>query len=111
VLQLEPRTHFAGFWCAKEALRKSDSSFKAISPNQTAVAHDAEGRPYLRIESNGTIQRLPHSVSISHTSETATAVVVAKPQAAKPAVHDASSQTPPANGSRKSRGLAKLFGI
>jgi phosphopantetheine--protein transferase-like protein len=113
VLQLEPRTHFAGFWCAKEALRKSDPAFKGISPDRTAVAHDAESRPYLTLDSNGVIQRLPHAVSISHTSETATAVVVATPssQPAKPQANRISDPTPSPNGSRKSRGLAKLFGI
>ena len=32
VLQAEPRTHFAGFWCAKEALRKCDPGFAGVDP-------------------------------------------------------------------------------
>jgi len=76
VLQAEPRTHFAGFWCAKEALRKCDPSFAGVDPPLTAVAHDQDGRPYLTLYSGAGSERLPHAVSISHTAEVATAVVV-----------------------------------
>jgi phosphopantetheinyl transferase (holo-ACP synthase) len=72
VVQPEPRIHLAGFWCAKEALRKCDASFASVALDATAVAHDGTGRPYLQW--NGV--RLPHALSLSHTSEIATAVVV-----------------------------------
>jgi phosphopantetheinyl transferase (holo-ACP synthase) len=72
VVQPEPRLHLAGFWCAKEALRKCDPSFANVALDATVVVHDDSGRPYL--EWNGA--RLPHAVSLSHTSEIATAVVV-----------------------------------
>jgi phosphopantetheine--protein transferase-like protein len=113
VLQAEPRTHFAGFWCAKEALRKCDGSFASVIPEKTAVAHDVDGRPYLTFDSGAGPERLVHAVSISHTTEVATAVVVMG-YAAPAVVVDAiapmiQEQTAPA--ARKSRGLAKLFGI
>ena len=113
VLEAEPRTHFAGFWCAKEALRKCDPSFADVSPAQTAVAHDANGRPCLTLETGAGPERLPHAVSISHTLEIATAVVVSG-TAAPSAVIEALepmivAATAPA--AKKSRGLARLFGL
>jgi len=113
VLEAEPRTHFAGFWCAKEALRKCDPSFAAVSPAQTTVAHEANGRPYLMLETEAGSERLPHAVSISHTLEIATAVVVsgsAAPAAVVEAIEPMIvAATAPA--AKKSRGLAKLFGL
>ncbi len=113
VLEAEPRTHFAGFWCAKEALRKCDPSFAHVNPAQTAVAHEANGRPYLTLESEAGPEHLPHAVSISHTLEMATAVVVsgtAAPSAVIEAIEPMIvAATAPA--AKKSRGLAKLFGI
>ncbi len=82
VVLAEPRVHLAGFWCAKEALRKCDSAFSRMELNQIAVAHDAGGRPYLTRMGPDGAQRLPHAVSISHTTEVATAVVVASASAA-----------------------------
>lgn len=77
VLRPEPRLHFAGFWCAKEALRKCDGSFLGVDPTATAVGHDASGSPYLVWKSSGAEQRLPHSLSISHAGGIAMAVVMA----------------------------------
>ena len=115
VLHPEPRTHFAGFWCAKEALRKCDPSFAGVAPERTAVAHDANGRPYLTLETEAGPERLAHAVSISHTAEVATAVVVLAPAVAVAKAAPALPQIAPAvaaeAGSKKPRGLAKLFGI
>jgi phosphopantetheine--protein transferase-like protein len=109
VLQAEPRTHFAGFWCAKEALRKCDAAFASVALNQIAVAHELDGRPYLMMQ----FERLGHAVSISHTAEVATAVVVsgsAAPEVVVEAIAPlmAEAIVPEA---RKSRGLARLFKI
>ena len=115
VLHMEPRTHFAGFWCAKEALRKCDPSFAGISMGRTAVSHDADGRPYLTLETESGWERLAHAVSISHTTEVATAVVVLSP--AVPPVMAAApppkmeTAVAPAPEAKRSRGLAKLFGV
>jgi len=113
VLQAEPRTHFAGFWCAKEALRKCDSAFAGVSPEKTAVAHDADGQPYLMFDSGAGPERLAHAVSISHTSEVATAVVVAGVAAPAVVVETIAPLIVEATKpeAKKSRGLAKLFGI
>jgi phosphopantetheinyl transferase (holo-ACP synthase) len=107
--------HFTGFWCAKEALRKCDPSFTGVAPELTAVAHDPDGRPYLTLETAAGPERLPHAVSISHTADVATAVVVLSPAVAVVAAFAAPAQIAPAVApeaqAKKPRGLAKLFGI
>ena len=80
VLQPEPRRHFAGFWCAKEALRKCDPGFAGVPLPATVVAHDATGSPHLILTSGGQEIRLAHAVSISHTGNLAMAVVAASPR-------------------------------
>lgn len=77
VVQPEPRMHLAGFWCAKEALRKCDPSFLTAGYETTVVMHESGGRPYLVWQRSTGDVRLPHSLSVSHTGELATAVVVA----------------------------------
>lgn len=79
VVQSEPRTHLAGFWCAKEALRKCDTSFADVGFASTIVEHDSTGKPYLVCQDPSGSARLPHAVSLSHTSEVATAVVIQLP--------------------------------
>ena len=113
VLQAEPRTHFAGFWCAKEALRKFDSAFAGVSPEKTAVAHDANGQPYLTLDSGSGPERLAHAVSISHTADVAIAVVVTGVAAPAVVVETIAPMIVPATApeAKKSRGLAKWFGI
>jgi holo-[acyl-carrier protein] synthase len=116
VVQPEPRIHFAGFWCAKEALRKCDSAFTEVSPADTAIAHDAEGRPYLTQPGPHGPERLPHAISISHTTGVATAVVVTGYAAPEVVVETITPQLEAAVEAatpekKKSRGLAKLFGI
>jgi len=73
----EPRVHFAGFWCAKEALRKCDERFFGVIPTATAVEHDKSGRPYFVCRGSEGDQALPHSLSISHAGGIAMAVVMA----------------------------------
>ena len=79
VIQANPRTHLAGFWCAKEALRKCDPSFLATAFVDTVVEHEADGRPFLVLTGSSGRTRLPHTVSLSHTDEVATAVVMITP--------------------------------
>lgn len=76
VLQAEPRTHFAGFWCAKEALRKCDAAFVHIDLAKIIVAHEENGRPYFLCNNSGENTRLHHALSISHTGPIAMAVVM-----------------------------------
>ena len=84
VVTAEPRTHLAGYWCAKEALRKCDPSFIGTRPDATAVAHDESGRPYLVSVTAAGRTRLPHSLSISHSGQVASAVVVIGPPSPSP---------------------------
>jgi len=77
VVKPEPRMHLAGCWCAKEALRKCDPSFMNVDFAATVVAHEQDGRPYLQRQTPSGPVRLPHALSLSHTAEMATAVVVA----------------------------------
>jgi phosphopantetheine--protein transferase-like protein len=113
VQQPEPRVHLAGFWCAKEALRKCDPLFAKVEFCRIAVAHDASGQPYLTLDSSSGTERLLHAVSISHTADVAAAVVVLGGAASAEVVEMIApvlaEEIAPAK--RKSRGLAKLFGI
>jgi phosphopantetheinyl transferase (holo-ACP synthase) len=77
IAQPEPRVHFAGFWCAKEALRKCDERFFGVNPTATAVEHAESGSPYFVWRSSEGDQPLPHSLSISHAAGIAMAVVMA----------------------------------
>jgi len=72
LLQPNPRESFASAWCAKEALRKADSRWLDVSWKLTEVTHTSEGAPALMSEEN----RIPCSVSLSHTRDHALAVVV-----------------------------------
>lgn len=109
VLQAEPRAHFAGFWCAKEALRKCDPAFIALNMAQTAVAHDLAGRPYLTTETESGIERLGHALSISHTTEVATAVVVLAHHSDTSYVATIDSVPAAASKAKKPWRWAKLF--
>jgi holo-[acyl-carrier protein] synthase len=74
--QLEPATHFAARWCAKEALKKCDRSFLAVDPKEIEVVLDEAGAPRLEYLGGGQPRRLAHAVSLSHTGHAAVAVVV-----------------------------------
>lgn len=76
VMKPEPRIHFAGFWCAKEALRKCDPWFAGVEPLATVVTHEAGGRPFLVWNGPAGETRLRHALSISHSGAIAMAIVV-----------------------------------
>jgi phosphopantetheinyl transferase (holo-ACP synthase) len=128
LLGTDPPTHFAGFWCAKEALRKCDRTFAELSPVLTAVAHESDGRPYLTLDTEAGIVRLPHALSISHAAGSATAIVVwippsapaptkldatenSAPEIAEPAPASSAPLSPPESTPtpKKAGGLARLF--
>jgi phosphopantetheine--protein transferase-like protein len=76
LMQEHPRVHFAGRWCAKEALKKCDGRFAAVSMAKIEVERSESGALSLSHVIDGTAHRLPHAVSISHTSLLATAIVI-----------------------------------
>lgn len=81
LLQPNPRESFASAWCAKEALRKADSRWLDVSWKLTEVVHSSEGAPALMSEED----RIPCSVSLSHTRDHAlAAVVIERAQPAQP---------------------------
>jgi phosphopantetheinyl transferase (holo-ACP synthase) len=75
LLQERPAMHFAGRWCAKEALKKCDNSLLHEPMGNLELAHDASGEVFFRHRAGGAVRRLPFAVSISHTPTTAVAVV------------------------------------
>ena len=76
LLQENPRMHFAARWCAKEALKKCDAGYLHSEMSAIELVTSDGGAPYLALLRDGVVTRLPVGVSISHTSDTAVAVVV-----------------------------------
>jgi phosphopantetheine--protein transferase-like protein len=76
LMQENPPLHFAGRWCAKEALKKCDPElFAEEMKNIEFVSGESRG-PYLCRYVGEEARRLPHAVSIAHTPQAAIAVVV-----------------------------------
>jgi holo-[acyl-carrier protein] synthase len=75
-VQETPALHFAARWCAKEALKKCDSVFLPTAMKDIEVVADGTGSPFLMHHAGGGTRRLPHAVSLSHTTHAAVAVVV-----------------------------------
>lgn len=71
-----PAMHFAARWCAKEALKKCDQSFLAEEMNRIELVSNNSGAAYVVHHVDRMAMRLPHTVSLSHTSDVAVAVVV-----------------------------------
>ena len=74
--QPEPRIHFAGRWCAKEALKKCDKLLRVERLSDIEVVRAESGEVFFLHRSGGKSRRLPHSLSIAHTDSTAAAFVV-----------------------------------
>jgi len=74
--QQSPAPHFAARWCAKEALKKCESSLLDEEMKNIEVVTRADGSPSLRHHANGHSTLLPHSLSLSHTDRNAVAMVV-----------------------------------
>jgi len=73
--QAKPRLHFAARWCAKEALKKCDPAFRDTRPSELELARQDSGAVFFRVRG----KTLPHAVSVSHTEDTAAAVVMLAP--------------------------------
>lgn len=73
----DPSPHYAARWCAKEALLKALSSFAAIDVRRIEVRNHTDGRPYLVLNDHKlSVRAFDISLSLSHTRETAVAVVI-----------------------------------
>ena len=79
LLQDQPLVHFAGRWCAKEALKKCDPAYLQADLRTLEVRLSAGGAPYLCAVADGQSTPLPFAVSLSHTTQAAVAVVVQVP--------------------------------
>lgn len=79
VAQPEPVVHFAARWCVKEALKKCDNSFMDVGMAQIEVVAEPSGSLRLQVSNGTSLVDIPHSVSVSHTSLMAAAVVVTVP--------------------------------
>jgi phosphopantetheine--protein transferase-like protein len=75
IRQQNPRMHFAARWCAKEALAKCDARFVHIDPTTIQIVLMTDGRPSFERVHAGSVERLPHAVSLTHTPVMAAAVV------------------------------------
>ena len=73
--QEQPRMHFAARWCAKEALAKCDERFMSVDPSTVQVSVAEAGRPVFERVHEQRVERLPHALSLTHTSLLAAAVV------------------------------------
>lgn len=85
--QQVPAEYFAARWCAKEAIKKCESAFLNEQMRNIEVVSRTDAAPMLRHHANGSVIDLPHALSLSHTGDSAVAVVVRV------------TQTPPASAS------------
>ena len=75
----EPYSHLAGMWCVKEAFIKA-IKIKEIPLKKIEILHNKDGSPYIEITKNLEQYFIDKNcsyidISISHTDETAVAVV------------------------------------
>jgi holo-[acyl-carrier protein] synthase len=94
LMQPDPRTHFAARWCAKEALKKCDPTYLHEAMANFEVAFTEDGAPFLRHYANGVATALPFAVSVSHTPQTAVAMVMRVIQAREPRVGSSEDPAP-----------------
>lgn len=78
LLQSNPRIHFAGRWCAKEALKKCDPSFLAEDMGNIEVISDNSAPTLFHLNAAGR-RSIPYALSITHTADAAVAVVIRAP--------------------------------
>jgi len=68
ILKPVPIESFAGLFCLKEAICKTNEAFRKISFNQIEITHTPEGKPIYP----------GYGLSVSHTKEVATGVAIIK---------------------------------
>jgi phosphopantetheine--protein transferase-like protein len=94
LLQESPAVHFAGRWCVKEALKKCDPELLAEEMKNIELVPDTAHGPALCRYVGGEARRLPHAVSMSHTSYAAVAIVVKLNESTAPRAAADFAETP-----------------
>jgi phosphopantetheine--protein transferase-like protein len=108
LLQSDPRVHFAGRWCAKEALKKCDAAFLGEEMNNLEIISDNNAPTLFHIASNGR-HSIPYALSISHTTDAAVAVVIRATISQSPDRVAPAASTTPAAPPPKSQPLGLLL--
>ncbi len=73
----DPAPHYAVRWCAKEALLKAISPFYKLDLRVIEIDNDKDGRPFFVVNDPAMAGlNLTIRVSLAHSRETATAVVM-----------------------------------
>jgi len=76
ISQPNPRMHFAGRWCAKEAFKKCLPAHLSLEMNQIEVAHTAAGMPFIQVLEVKGPTKPKVALSLTHNEEWAVAIVV-----------------------------------
>ncbi|MBE9167091.1 4'-phosphopantetheinyl transferase superfamily protein [Pleurocapsales cyanobacterium LEGE 06147] len=76
LLQNEPKLHFCGIFCAKEALKKAAPELINLRMDEIKVTHQ-QGRPSIIISDRAINSTFNFQVSISHSSNYAVATILA----------------------------------
>ena len=76
--QADPAVHYAGRWCAKEAVVKAVFPFHRLTTREVHIVEAADGSPRAVVQPNA-VERdgLAVRISITHTPTTACAFAVA----------------------------------
>lgn len=80
VSQPQPRMHFAARWCAKEAFKKCHPGHMPSEMSSIEVVLSEAGQPAIRLLTEAGPAVSSAALSMAHTSEWASAVVVAGPE-------------------------------
>jgi phosphopantetheine--protein transferase-like protein len=76
LLHSQPRMHFAGVWCAKEALKKGSPDLLHTDWREIEVRLGSDERPIAYVKDGNEWHQLTASISITHTGNVAGAVAV-----------------------------------
>jgi phosphopantetheine--protein transferase-like protein len=68
ILKPSPLESFAGLFCLKEAICKTNENFRKIQFNQIEISHSPEGKPEFK----------GYALSVSHTKDVATGIAIIK---------------------------------
>jgi holo-[acyl-carrier protein] synthase len=73
----DPVPHYAGRWCAKEAVVKAASARVSIEMKDVHIERDPSGRPVVTLDARVPDPGLAFQVSIAHSREQAMAFAIA----------------------------------